>query len=417
VIFLYVYLTSLLLAPQLWLPPFVDWPVDIFLYPSWLVYAVVSGRLARVKYHIAELFFVAWVFWIYVTLVLNGTTANFGPVITDRYLKWFVLYILIRATVTTVRDLRRVAAFLVLLIYVLVIEGIQQKHDPAGLNWAGLPLGWVDPAVIAAGGTGRTKWVGVFEGMGVFAVTYTMALPFVLHYLSSDYKPSVRWLNRLALPFLLLAIYYTGSRGGFLATLALIALHLAVVYRVSFRSILLSSAFVAIAFTAAPSNLTATHDSQGSAEHRIDVWAQGLTMTIEHPLWGVGRANFSLVTGTLIAHNSSMEILAETGLIGMFLWVSLIIACMRAAYLRYQSSPAPPDRRAIAGLMASVVGYLISSMFVTLEYETFYLLLALCAGITVPGTQGRIYRRNELVLSCAIIVAFILVIKILVTVY
>jgi len=303
------------------------------------------------------------------------------------------------------------------LIYVLVVEGIQQKHDPAGLNWAGGGLGWVDAEVLEAGGTGRTKWVGVFEGMGVFCVAYTAALPFVLHYMSSAFSPAVRWINRIALPFLLLAIYYTGSRGGFLATLALIGLHIALARKVSARSILIAASVATVAFAAAPSSLTQTKDSEGSAQHRIDVWADGIDFVRESPAWGIGRGNYAERTGSLIAHNSGMQIMAETGLIGMFLWVSLIVVCLRAAYVRYQLSESTTDRRIVAGAMLSVIGYIVSSFFVTLEYETFYLLLAFCAAVTVPGTERRLYRAREFKMCCAIIVAFFVAIKVTVMVY
>jgi O-antigen ligase len=275
----------------------------------------------------------------------------------------------------------------------------------------------VDPAVLAAGGSGRTRWVGVWEGMGVFCVAYTMALPFVLHYMSSDFKPMTRWLNRLGLPFLLLAIFYTGSRGGFLATLAVISLHLAVIYKVSLKSILIAAAIVVVAFTAAPPSLTQTKDTSGSAQDRVDVWAQGLSMVVGSPAWGVGAGNFQEVTGTLIAHNSAIQMMGETGLIGLFLWVSLITACLRAAFLRYQCSTSPPEKRVVAGVMASVLGYVVSSMFVTLEYETFYMLLALCAGLTVAGTERRIYRRQEFLICGGFTLVFVVAIKALVMVY
>jgi len=417
VIFLYIYLLNLFIAPQDWLEPFKGLPVDYIVYPCWLLFALATGRLLKIRFHLAEVFFAAFIFWVVLSNVMNGTTENIVPIALSQYVKWLVLFILIRSTVTNVQDLRRAGACMVLLVYVLVIEGIQQKHDPAGLNWAGGGLGWVDAEVLAAGGTGRTQWVGVFEGMGVFCVAYTAALPYVLQYTTSTFKPAVRWLNRLGLPFLLVAIYYTGSRGGFLATLALIGLHIAVVRKVSARSILIAATAATVAFTVAPSSLTQTKDSEGSAQNRVDVWAQGLGFVIDSPVWGVGRGNFAERTGSLIAHNSGMQIMAETGLIGMFLWVSLIAVSLRAAYVRYQLSLEPSDRRVIAATMASVVGYLVSSFFVTLEYETFYMLLALCAALATPVTQPLLYRRKEFMICCGIVVVFLLAIKGIVMVY
>jgi hypothetical protein len=417
VIFLYVYLIALFIAPQVWLPPFKDLPVDYLIYPCWLLYIFATQRFTKIKLHYAELFFAGFIVFVVLSNVMNSTLENIVPIGLSHYVKWLVLFILIRCTVTSVQDLRRAAACIAVLIYVLVVEGIQQKHDPAGLNWAGGGLGWVDIEVAAAGGTGRTQWVGVFEGMGVFCVAYTTALPYVLQYTTSSFKPAVRWANRVGLPFLLLAIFYTGSRGGFLATLAIIGIHVAIVRKISARSILIAGSVAVVAFLAAPSSLTQTHDAEGSAQNRVDVWAQGLGFVAESPIWGIGRGNYEERTGSLIAHNSGMQIMAETGLIGMFLWVSLITVCLRAAYLRYQASEKLSDRRVIAGAIASVIGYIVSSCFVTLEYETFYAILALCAAMTIRGTESQLYRRKEFLICSGIVVGYLLLIKVVVMVY
>ena len=416
-IFAYIYLVTLFLAPQLWVPFFINLPVDYIIYPSWFIFIAISGRLSRTKFCAPDYFFVAFILWITLSIVVNGTTWNFTPIVLMKYLKWLVLYLLLRCTVSTVEQLRRVAAFTVLLVYILVVEGIQHKLSPTGINWAGQSLGWIDPAVLAAGGTGRTKWLGVFDGIGVFAVVYTIALPFVLQYASSGFSTLVTWLNRFGLPLLLLALYYTGSRGAFLATLALISLHLAVKYHVTLKSIIGASLIVFLAFTLAPAHLTQTHDSSNSAQDRVDVWAQGMSMLATNPIYGVGRGNFLDYTNTIIAHNSGVEIVAETGLVGLFLWVSMIAACLRAAYLRYQSSTIPVERSIVAGIMLSVVGYVISSFFVTLEYETFYMLLALCIGTIDSRVAGQVYRRQEFFLCGSVVVAFVGVIKVVALLY
>ena len=416
-IFAYVYLVTLFLAPQLWIPPFIDLPVDYIIYPSWLLYVLISGRLGRMKVCAPDYFFIVFIIWIALSIIANGTTWNLVPIVLLKYLKWLVLYVLIRCTVATVADLRRAAAFIVLLVYILVVEGIHHKLSPSGINWAGQSLGWIDPAVLAAGGTGRTKWLGVFDGIGVFAVVYTTALPFILQYASSGFATGVKLANRVGLPFLMLALYYTGSRGAFLATLALIALHLAVKYRVTLKTIVATSLIFFMAFTLAPTHLTQTHDSSNSAQNRIDVWAQGMSMLSKNPLLGVGRGNFLDYTKTIIAHNSGVEIVAETGLIGLFLWVSMITACLRTAYLRYQTCLNPVDRNIVAGILLSVVGYVISSFFVTLEYETFYVLLAMCVGALDRQIASQVYRKKEFLLCGMMVLIFVGAIKGVVSLY
>lgn len=415
--FVYTYLVTLFICPQLWIPPFIGWPVDYIVYPTWFLYVLLSGRLFRTRFGKAELFFIALIGWITLSLIANNSAWAVPYFVLTKYLKWFILYVLFRCTVQTPAELRRSVAFMVALVYVLSIEGIQHKLSPDGLNWAGQPLGWVDPAVLEAGGTGRTKWVGVFDGIGVFAVAYTIALPFVLQYTSAAWGAAIRWLNRFALPGLLVALYFTGSRGAFLATLALVCLYLAQKYQVSLKTISIASAVVVVAFMLAPENLTQTRDSSKSAQNRVDVWAQGLGMLGENPLLGVGRGNFVAYTRTIIAHNSAIEIAAETGLVGIFLWLSLIVCSFRAAYLRLQAASEERDRRTLIAVMMSLAGYIVSSMFVTLEYETFYMLMALCVGGLSAEQSKDIYGGREFTGTWAAIVVFVLAIKGLVMIY
>lgn len=414
--FFYTYLVCLFIAPQLWLPPFVGWRPDLLLYPAWAIWALMSGRLGKLRFGPADGFFVLFIGWIAVSIALSDTRWYFFDIVFLYYGKWFVLYILIRATLQDATDLRRGAAFMVFLLYILVIEGIDHKNSPDGLNWAGQRLGWVDDIVTEAGGTGRIRWVGVFDGIGSFCVAYNIALPFVLTYASVLPNAFMRWFNRLGLLALCLAIYYTGSRGGFLASLSIISLFLAIKFRVSIKGILIAATVVVTAYMLAPTHLTQTTDSHKSAENRVDVWAQGLMMVTARPIVGVGRGNFKVWTGKLIAHNSAIEIVGETGVVGLLLWGSLITAAFRMALLRYRAASEPMDKAVLRALMLAVIGYMVASMFVTLELETFYLLLALCMGNDRRITESP-YRKREFLLVVGLVVAFVLMMKIFVTLY
>jgi hypothetical protein len=76
--------------------------------------------------------------------------------------------------------------------------------------------------------------------------------------------------------------------------------------------------------------------------------------------------------------------MGETGLVGLFFWVGLTYMSLKnvIGYLKFETNEV--NRSYVTALGLSVVGYLISSMFVTLEYETYYFLLGLCS---VAGKQ------------------------------
>jgi len=377
-IFIAIYLVALIIAPQLWIEPFKGIRTDLYIYPAWMAYLVLSGKLKNFEFTETDKYFALMVVWIVITTFVNEQNARSMEIIQN-YVKWFVLFKLISMTVIDSAGVRKTAKVLIILGIVMSIEGIQHKLSPDGIGWAGQSLGWVDPSVLKAGGTGRTEWINIFDGPGVFCVIYTMVLPFVLAYLGKPYKTLVRIIAFGVVALLLLATFYTGSRGGFLATLAVFGFFLANKFKISAMRVATIGGILFVAFMLAPAYLTSLKDSNRSAQHRVDMWMEGVEMVQQNPVFGIGKGNFAIYTGRLIAHNSSIEIMGELGLPGFFFWLALIYASLKSLFKAYAESEDEQERSIILGLGISIAGYLMSSMFVTLEYETFYFLLALCA--------------------------------------
>jgi len=419
-----IYLIALIIAPQLWIEPFVGIRVDLFIYPAWAIYLVMSGKLKNAKITPADKFFALMLVWIVLSTFVNGFHGRSNEIIQN-YVKWFVLFKMVSLTVVDTADLRRVVKILVILGIVMAIEGIQHKLSPDGIGWAGQALGWVDPEVLKAGGTGRTQWINIFDGPGVFCVIYTLVLPFVLAYLGKPYSGAVRIAALGITTLLLIAIYYTGSRGGFLATLAIIGIFMANKLKISAFRITVVGTLLGVAFMLAPAYLTSVRDSNRSAQHRVDMWMEGVEMVVQNPVFGIGKGNFARYTGRLIAHNSAIEVMGELGVPGFFFWLALIVASVKSLFLAYRASEDPHERTLILGLGIAIAGYIVSSMFVTLEYETFYFLLALCAPyvrravrpketdvVAAPLMSGRDYSR-----ILAGIVVWILFLKVFFRIY
>lgn len=400
-----IYLISLVIAPQLWLEPFVGIRVDYFIYPIWLVTLFMTGKVQKINFGVQEKFFVLWILWMFITVVVNGELDKRLNLLFD-YFKWFILFLIVQATLDTEASVKGIVRFIVFLSLVLGIEGIQHYMNEIG--WAGQALGWV-----SEGAKGRTRWVGIFDGPGVFCVVYTIALPFTIHYFFTAKSTFYKCVAVVSTGILSVAIFYNGSRGGFLAALSIIIGY--VIFRSKNRiAIVYGAIIVAVLFMAAPSHMTNMSDKQHSSSTRVEMWAYGCDMFKANPVFGVGRGGFKQHSGSLLAHNSFIEIMAETGLIGLFFWTGLLYSNLKglAAACVLESEEA---RTLALPLTLCIIGYLVSAMFVTLEYETLYFLLALSAAFSrnvgiIPRLDGIDLKR-----ILAVNIAFILGINLFVT--
>jgi O-antigen ligase len=380
-LFVDLYLVSLFIAPQLWFPPLLGLPTDYVLTPFLFLAIVVTGRLpSLMRINIYDGLFLGFIAIIAVSAVLNGMSDLNKLALTD-YLKMFVTYKMVATLVDTVPRARHFAAVIVALVLLLSVEAIDHRFSPDRLGWAGQSLGWIDPEALAAGVPGRARWVGIFDGPGVFAVMFTIALPFVLQYTNGHYRKATRVFAALGTVLLLVATYFTGSRGGFLATLAVLTLHTMIRFKVSVRAMAISAAVGLAAYSVAPSYITTIRDQSNSTQYRVEMWAAGLDMMKQDPLFGIGRGNFREWSGKLIAHNSAIEIGGETGLLGLIVWTCLLWVAIKAA-LQFRAQAEYEEEKDFAiAVILSIIGYVASSMFVTLEYITLYLLIALASAL------------------------------------
>ncbi len=416
--FIIYYLVKLIIAPQLFVPFMLYWRVDYFLFPAWFLWALFTGRLARrLPLTTIDMIMIAWASWVILSTAINPSSdASAG--VYQRHLTWILLYLLVLSTLTSMHALKRAAFWLVAITTVVVIEGIQHKLSPDGLGWAGQELGWVVQEVIEAGGSGRTRWIGIFDGPGVFAVIYTLALPFILPYTARPHNLLVRLLALGLLCAFLVALYFTGSRGGMLATLGILGMYLLYRMKVSTIKLVYIGAISFAILAAAPEQMTSTRDSSNSAQHRVELWADGIEMAVDNPVFGVGRGRYHLHTRVRkLAHNSAIEIMGTNGFPGLFLWITLLYLSLKSLYVSLPHIEDERDKSFVVMLGISLSGYIISSMFVTLEYETLYFLIAMCAAVGRLAPRPATLTIRELLLIGAIMAAFFIVMKSFIMIY
>lgn len=167
---------------------------------------------------------------------------------------------------------------------------------------------------------------------------------------------------------------------------------------------------------------------------RMHIWSMAWRVFETSPLYGVGAGNFGVAAiGVatpaeiqsmwrgyyyLAVHNSAIQILAEEGLIGIALWLTMIVsffrwnarlrtAAARAAWANQGGSEL--DLRLIArGLDGSMLGFLISGVFYNQMYiHWFWSMLTISFVLvritmsSVPHSSGRPVRNRSVALPLA----------------
>lgn len=202
---------------------------------------------------------------------------------------------------------------------------------------------------------------------------------------------------------LAIGLAMTQSRGGmlaavaaFVAAFALMRGHRGAVLAVGVAG-LLSVAVYLSANPAALERLQATSQDRGNG--REDLWLVARRMSEDHPIGGVGLANFTarsreyvrrpgilryvdlIVERPHVVHNTYLQMLAETGVVGCALFLafawSAVAAAIRAGRW-FERAGDPAFALLSRGVAAANVGLLTAAVFISLQTtSTVWLLLIL----------------------------------------
>ena len=141
----------------------------------------------------------------------------------------------------------------------------------------------------------------------------------------------------------------------------------------------------------------------GSGALHLDLWAVGVRMTVDHPLLGVGPemypAAFSQYRDAVLPaeraaivarfrpespHSVPIAIAAGAGVPALAAYLTVIGLALVAGLRRWRRA-APRDRILVAGLIAAVIGHLVTDLFMTAEVSTSWLFWVLLGTLaTVP---------------------------------
>jgi O-antigen ligase len=368
--------------------------------------AILTGGVAIVLYLVDRLeerrsprfsiaptkYVIALLVWMVLSVSAALVVSVSFDLVFNNFAKTVLMFLVVAGTVRGIRDVERLT--LVYLVGATLYAGVVLLRFDLGTgdDWR----------------LGRLYYYDAND----FATFVVTAMPFGLYFLHAGRRTSGRILAGVALAVLTLAFVNTGSRGGFVALVAVTAFIVLRSSAIALRQRVWATALIALIVLGAASDQYWTQmstifsdaDYNRSAESgRMQIWRRGVGYMLQHPILGVGPNNFQTAEGTLspfaqrqqfgvgvrwnAAHNTFVQVGAELGLPGLILFVAVIASALRVLRRsgRRVSSALVPNTREpelTQALTASLIAFTVGAFFLSLAYsEMLYTLVAMVVGL------------------------------------
>lgn len=308
----------------------------------------------------------------------------------------------------TITDFTRYALNAVL--FLIVFSAIRKQRDVSGLMAAVLAgavvaaaYGLLNPAPSDPAEVDRLS--GTIGNANELAAVLVVGAALGLGLASSArHSPTLRLAAMSGSLFCVVSILLTLSRTGLVAMgFALLAsIAIAGRWRARATIVTLLVAMIGVGYFTAVASPQARErvTEAGNGTGRTDLWTIGTRMVKDKPLAGVGAGNFSTVSihyllqpGTLtrsdfivdtpkVAHNTYLEIFAETGVVGFALFLTILLLCISYGLAAVRNFSRLGDRRMEAlsqAMLVGLFGLLAADFFGSEQFQKIlWLLLALC---------------------------------------
>jgi putative inorganic carbon (HCO3(-)) transporter len=351
--------------------------IEILLALAWLAAGGnVRGRLPVLQENPRIIGAIAaFLVWVTISAAWSFSPSNAGSQI-GTWWQSAVMFLIVATTLTTVRDVRAVTFAFVIGACISVLIGLLGFGGPTN-----------NAVRIAAVGNRLTGGGGDPN----YQASAFLAAMFIAGGLVSVVQSRrAKLLMGFALAFITVGFIATESRGGLIA-LGVAAVAAFVLLPDQRRQVLSALGIGALGLGVwvmiKPNALARITDFSGGTSGRSDQWTIAWKIFKQHPLIGVGINNFRqyepryvLQPGTTlnhvhlvaetpeIVHNAFLQFLAETGVVGLVLFLLIVFGCLRATWQAIQRFDDLGDR-AYASLSRAVligtIGMLAAMIFIS----------------------------------------------------
>jgi putative inorganic carbon (HCO3(-)) transporter len=197
-------------------------------------------------------------------------------------------------------------------------------------------------------------------------------LPFCLAFATGGTDTVLRTLSRWCLAFGVIALLLTQSRGGLLAFVSILLVHVyftAADRKTRIRRVALVLVVCLLAVTVAAFLFQRLGEIDDfTAVSRLAIWGGAFTVFARSPVLGAGFGNLRGLMGGLLnlpdgwtgdAHNLYLELLAETGLIGFAVFGTLIVLALRTAVKQLHKTQDEFNKMIAVAVFAAICGVLV----------------------------------------------------------
>ncbi|MBU1043917.1 MAG: O-antigen ligase family protein [Candidatus Omnitrophica bacterium] len=401
---LLLYVIAIYMRPQEWVLAVYGWPLIYILTFTSAIFVFLESMGGRKVYlkeppNMLMLGFFGCILMSHIShAYLQGSIDSirfFAPNV--------IMFFLFVNILVTERKIKITIWLIIILTVILAVEGIQQHHS--GLGWAGQM-----PIVDTESGETRIRWIGIFNDPNDLALIFVVSAGFLVSFIFGLNNLLVKILSCGMLFLIGQALFYTNSRGGFLAMAATITFFLLMKMKNKVFAIIVGVSIALSGILLGPSRMSQVSASEASAYGRIEAWYQGFQMLKSAPIFGVGEGMFT-EHHFRAAHNSYISVAAELGMLGIFIWVSLIYSCFKGLVLVSRKSS--KDKPYMLGLEAGLFGFLSASFFLSRSFiAVLYILLALSASFmyTILDKKEYEFTKKDVKISAILTIGILLLV-------
>ncbi len=285
----------------------------------------------------------------------------------------------------------------IFLMTLVSMKLLQEPRKVRALLWVmGLSIGFygLKGGIWAVRTGGQNMVVGpegsFIAGNTEIGLALNMAIPILIFLRREETRRWVRHFLSATILFSVVAVLITYSRGAFLGLGAVLVM---LILKGRKKLLLLPSAALAVVLAATylPAGwfermeTIQTYERDSSAVSRLKTWKVGYWIALDRPLLGAGFRPFTRETFDRYmpnypkdhdAHNIFIQVLAEHGFTGLALYGGLLVATGWNLRRLIRRARGDPSLRWVYNcchmLEVSLVGYVVSGIFLSLSYFDFF---------------------------------------------